>query len=101
MDEGDWGLSLPFKFSGNDILSTDVFQLKIKKSIHNDDFILQKEFTNLSEEDGEFVFVLDFTKEESSKLPKDKYHYGIKQYRDGELLNTVISNEILKVNKGV
>lgn len=101
MDEGDWGLSLPFKLSGNDILSTDVFQFKIKRSIHNEEAIVEKEFTNLSEKDGEFVFALDFTKEESNKLPEDKYRYGLKQYRDGELLNTVISDGYFEVQKGV
>lgn len=101
MDEGDWGLSLPFKLSGDNIQSNDIFQFKIKKSIYDKEAIIEKEFTNLTEKDGTFIFVLDFTEEESKKLPEDKYRYSLKQYRDGELLNTVIKEEYFEVDKGV
>lgn len=101
MDEGDWGLSLPFKLTGDNILSTDVVEFKIKENLYDEKTIIEKQFSNLSQDDGEFVFVLDFTKEESDKLPANEYRYGLKQYRDGELLNTIIKDELFQVEKGV
>lgn len=101
MDEGDWGLSLPFKLTGDNILSTDVIEFKIKKDAYDEKTIIKKQFSNLSQENETFVFVLDFTKEESDKLPANKYRYGLKQYRDGELLNTIIKDESFEVEKGV
>ena len=102
MDEGDYGLSLPFKLSGNNILITDTIKFKIKKNIYDEEeAIIEKEFTNLSEEDGVIVFSLDFTKNDSNKLTANKYHYGLKQYRNGEFLNTIIKDGDFEVEKGV
>ena len=99
MDEGDYGLDLTFRITGN-LLSTDTIKFIIKANEYSEE-ILCKEFSNLSEEDGEFVFVLSFSKEETSKLSAGDYKYGIKQYRDGEFLNTVIKSAAFKVEKGV
>lgn len=99
MDEGDYGLSLPFKLSGN-VLATDKIKFRIKDNVYSD-LIIEKEFTNLTEEDGKFLFELNFSKENSEKLKEGTYHYGIKQYRDDEFLNTIVDDEIFKVDKGV
>ncbi len=99
MDEGDYGLFLPFKISG-DVLATDKIEFRIKDNSYSD-LILKKDFTDLVEEDGKFVFKLSFTKEESDKLKEGTYHYGIKQYRDDVLLNTIVEDETFKVDKGV
>lgn len=99
MDEGDYGLDLPFKIRG-DILSTDTIKFTIKENEYSDE-VLYKEFTNLSEEDGVFVFVLSFTQEDSKKLLSGNYKYGIKQYRDGEFLSTIIKSDKFIVEKGV
>ena len=101
MDEGDYGLSLPFKVSGGDIMSTDTIEFRIKTSEYDEDTILKKEYTNLSEEDGKFVFDLSFNETESASLPAGEYQYGLKQYRNGEFLNTVRKSAPFKVDKGV
>ena len=100
MVEGDYGKSLPFKLSG-DVLTTDTIKFTIKNSIHDNTSILEKTFTNLKEEDGKFTFSLSISKEDSEKLLQKEYVYGIKQYRNETLLNTIIKCEPFIVEKGV
>lgn len=99
MDEGDYGLDIAFKITG-DVLVTDKIEFKIKENKYSKE-ILIKELLNLSNEDGKFIFILSFTSEESEKLLVGNYIYGIKQYRDNELLNTIIKAEPFMVEKGV
>lgn len=101
MDEGDYGLDLPFKLSGKNILANDTIAFKIGYGLYSDKCIVKKEFNNLVEKDGKFVFVLNFDKNETELLKSGEYVYGLKQYRDGEFLNTIINCEKFIVNKGV
>lgn len=55
----------------------------------------------LIKQNDKYTFILNFTKEESELLKADCYHYGIKLYRNGKLLNTLIRDEKFIVNKGV
>lgn len=101
MDEGDWGLALPFKISGDGLLPTDTIKIAIKSNIYENNVIIEKEFTNFNKIDGKFGFELTFTEEETKLLPPGNYVYGIKQYRDGNFLNTVINEASFEVREGV
>lgn len=101
MNEGDYGLGLPFKITGKDVLTTDTFKFTIKENEYSDDIIYEKEFTNLSNEDDGFVFILSFSKEESEKISFGEYVYGIKQYRNNKFINTILNKAKFKVEKGV
>lgn len=98
MDEYDFGLDLPFKLSG-DVLATDKIVFTIKKQ-YEDEVIIKKEYEELTEEEGKFVFVLTFTEEETHLIPRGKYNYIIQQCRDCELHNTVESGGEFVVKKG-
>ena len=101
MDEGDYGLPLPIKITGENIQTTDVIQFKIKEML-DDNTIIKKEFSNLAEEEeNTFVFVLDFTKNESDLMPSGHYHYSLKLYRKDELLNTIINEGYFEVKRVV
>lgn len=99
MDEYDFGLDLPFKLSG-DVLATDKIVFTIKKQ-YEDEVIIKKEYRELTEEEGKFVFVLTFTEEEAKLIPRGKYIYIIQQCRNCELHNTVVNDGEFVVKKGV
>lgn len=100
MDEGDFGLSLPFKIKIG-VEPADIIRFSIKKNKYIDEVIIEKEFSNLADENDEFVFDLEITKEESERLKEGTYKWGIKQYRNDELLNTIVDEESFIVKKGV
>lgn len=99
MNECDYGLDLPFYLSG-DILATDKIVFSIKKDEYKEEKIIRKEFTDLVEEEGKFLFNLSFTEEDSTKLSAGNYIYIIQQCRDCELHNTIVRNGIFEVEKG-
>lgn len=91
MDEKNYGLGLPITILNQDkfIEPTDTVLLGIKQSIYTDELILKKTFTDLqADEEGNFVIILDFTKEESEQLTKGEYVYFIDVFRDGVYLDT-------------
>lgn len=99
MDEFDYGLSLPFKISGN-VEPNDKFIFIIKKTLHSKKEIIKKEYSDCKEEDGKLCFDLCFTAEESNLLEVGKYVYVIKQCRECELHNTLEHNGEFEVRKG-
>ena len=70
MNEYDYGLDLPFKLSG-DVLITDKIVFSIKKNIYQEEKIIRKEFNDLANEDGKIVFVLSFTEDETKLLHQE------------------------------
>lgn len=95
MDKGDYGLPVPFRFINNrgQVLETDEIKLEIKSY---GDVVIEKNYTNLdTESNGYLYFVFELTKEDSEKLIEDDYVYSVQVYRDGELLNTLINNELI------
>lgn len=98
MDEYDYGLDLPFKLSG-DVLVTDKIVFSIKKQ-YEDEVIIKKEYMGLTEEEGKLVFILTFTEEEAKLIPRGKYTYVIQQCRECKLHNTVESSGEFVVRKG-
>lgn len=97
--EGNFGVSLKFILRG-DLLPTDIIKFGIKENVNDDNYIINKTL-NLTEENGKFSFEFKLTKEESDKLKEGTYVYGIKQYRDDELLNDIIDKAEFEVIKGV
>ena len=100
MDEGDYGINLPFKISG-EVSESDTFQFIIKKD-HNTEEIIKKEYTNLvKDENDKLCFDLCFSKEEAEKLPVGYYIYLIRQCRESELCNTIENFGEFQVKEGV
>lgn len=99
MDEGDYGLDMLFSLNGEDIEENDIVKFTIKTNPYAKN-VYQKDY-NLIKQNDKYTFILNFTKEESELLKADCYHYGIKLYRNGKLLNTLIRDEKFIVNKGV
>lgn len=100
MTEGDFGITLPLIFKG-DLEESDTIKFIIKKQTNDSNSVLIKDFDNLSIEDNTTTCNLSFTKEESELLKNGYYQYGIKQYRDGKLLNTIVTSNEFDVIKGV
>lgn len=93
MNEGDFGLILPISFS--DFLNGDTVTVLIKDKKDETIKLLNKEFTV---QNNKIDFIL--TEEETSKLKKGTYLYGIKQYRVGQLKNTIATDNIFEVEEG-
>ena len=93
MAEGDFGEEMPFVITGEDIEKDDIFVFKIK---NKEKEIIKKNYTL-----NERVFLLSFTEEESKLLPAGNYRWGLKQYREGKLINTIVLSEQFRVERGV
>ena len=93
MAEGDYGEELPFVIKGENIEENDIFEFKIKKA---DNVIIKKEYTLTDN-----VFLLSFTEEESKLLTTSNYEWGLKQFREGKLVNTIVLSSMFSVLRGV
>jgi len=93
MAEGDFGEETPFVLTGEDIEKDDLFVFKIKNKEKN---IIEKKYTL-----NEGVFLLSFTEEESKLLPAGNYRWGLKQYRQDKLINTIVLSGKFEVERGV
>ena len=95
MNQGDYGVTLPFTVTGTEFQENDTFLFQILKTGGT---VLEKSFNNLSEDLTKFAFSLSFTKDESNKLNKGAYTYNLIHIRNEDALrNTVISNEDFNV----
>ena len=92
MNEGDFGIILPITFNG-DVLDTDIINFIIR----DED---KKEIINKSFNPSEKILNLQFTQEETKLLPKGRYFYGMKQFRDNILVNSVAVKKIFIVEEG-
>lgn len=86
MTEGDFGIPLPIKINGTEILEDDVISFKI---LDEKNEIIKKEYTNIN--NNQFDFTL--THEESNKLKPGFYYYIIDLYKNDEFMNNIIKNE--------
>lgn len=88
MNKGDFGLPLPINITNT--LETD----KVEFEIYNlkQEEILKKDLLN---EKGKFI--LELTKDDSSKLEETTYMYKLVQYRDDILQNTINENSLFEV----
>lgn len=92
MNEGDFGIILPIVFNG-DILDTDTINFIIRDLQKNE--IINKEFNTSNK-----ILNLKFTEEEIKLLPKGNYYYGMKQFRNNVLINSVAVKKIFIVEEG-
>lgn len=95
MDAGDWGAELPFELSG-DVEATDTFVFCLAAGI-TEPSLLVKTLTLTKDN----LCFLSFTETESAALPAGTYRWSLKQFRDGQLLNTVVSSRLFEIQKGV
>ena len=98
MTENDFGVKLPIRFVLGDVLETDIIKFIIYKEKEDDEkeIIIAKDF---SVADNILEFVL--TKEESALLEDDVYKYGIKQYRENTLVDTITKDRQFIIEKGI
>ena len=95
MDLGDWGMEIPFEISGN-VQSKDAFVFYLAAGRDRPPIIHKDVAINA---DG--IFTLFLTHDESNKLAAGTYFWSLKQFRKGQLLNTVVNNKYFEVLKGV
>lgn len=100
MDYGDYGLNLPITITKGDVSQTDVIKFTIAKTEYSDP-IHETEYNDIQIIDGKPTFNISFTQEESEKLKEGTYVYGLKQYRNGQFLNTIVNQAQFIVDKGV
>ena len=94
MNEGDFGVILTFCF--DDIEGTDI-KFKIYE-ISDKSSIIEKTFKSSDIVDNKID--LELTQEESNKLEKKSYYWGLYQYVENKLKNTLIVNKIFQVEEG-
>ena len=93
INEGDFGIILPIGFS--DFLDGDTVTVIIKDRKDESIKLLNKDFIV---QNGKISFSL--TEEETSRLKKGTYLYGIRQYRESTLKNTIATDNIFEVEEG-
>lgn len=93
MYQGDFGEVLPINITEGEILEGDVLRFIIQDLAHND--IINK-IVEVS--DNSFGFKL--TEEETKLLKEGNYLWGLKQYRDDLLIDTLSANNKFKVIRG-
>lgn len=93
MIHGDFGEILPIKFTSGSILETDDVKFIIYKEKEK---VLEKSFSVVND-------ILDFilTKQESESIDIGKYCYGIEQYRNGTLKDTLSMNRSFTVKRRI
>ena len=103
MDLHDFGIMQVFTVKNlQDFESGDMFIMEIRKSKNDNDPILTKTFDLLQKnDDNSYSFTLEFTQGESEQLAAGDYVYTLKHYREGQLRNTLVNNELFRVRSGV
>lgn len=93
MYEGDFGEKLPINITQGEILEGDVLKFIIQTSEHKE--VLAKDM-----EVNENSFNFSLNKEQTSLLKAGTYLWGLKQYRDELLIDTLTANNKFKVIRG-
>ena len=92
MDEGDFGITLPFIVKGTTLTVSDCMRFVFMDG-QTGETVLEKSFTNI--QDNTVPFVL--TEEESAQLPAGAYVYDLEWYQDGIFQCKLVQNGIFKV----
>lgn len=93
MFEGDFGEILTINIIEGEILEDDILRFIIRNSSHEE--IINKA-VNVIENSFEF----SLTKEDTNLLTCGNYYWGLKQYRDNILVDTLTANNKFKVVRG-
>ena len=92
MCEGDYGIKLPITIKDITFAQDDSVLLTIKDK-EDGEVILSKEFTNITDN----KVYLEFTEEESAKLPVGSYVYILDWTQAGVFLCNIVPSAPLKV----
>lgn len=92
MFEGDFGEVLPMTVINGEVLEHDILRFIIKDGSFNT--IIDKK---LDVENNVFNFSL--TQEETELLPSGTYSWGLRQYRNDTLVDTLTGNNNFRVRK--
>ena len=92
MCEGDYGISLPFSFSGVTFANNDAVKLTVKAASGSTATVLDKTVSNLTN-----GFALELTEAESALMPVGNYVYSLDWYRDGVFLCNLVARGLWKV----
>lgn len=92
MFEGDFGEILPMTIINGDIVEGDVLRFIIKKDTLQE--IINKELEVIN---NSFNFSL--TEQETKLLPSGTYSWGLRQYRDNTLIDTLTGNNYFRVRE--
>ena len=92
MAEGDYGVALPFSVKGTTIAAADSIKFVFKDE-PNGTTILEKEYTNLSQNSSGLVF----TAAESELFDPGTYCYTVAWYKSGVFQCNLVENGIFKV----
>lgn len=93
MFKGDFGEKLPINITEGEILEGDILRFIIETP--SNEKVINK---IVDVYDGMFVFSL--TKAETSLLGAGEYLWGLKQYRDDYLVDTLVANNKFIVKRG-
>ena len=92
MFEGDFGEVLPMTIINGEVLEHDILRFIIKDTMFN--IIIDKK---LNVENNAFDFSL--TEEETKLLSTGTYSWGLRQYRNDTLVDTLTANNCFEVRK--
>lgn len=92
MVEGDFGIQLPITVNGTELSASDSLKLTIK-SHRNGTAIIEKDFTNISNNTVDFVL----TAADSTLLPVGVYVYSLDWYQNGLFMCNIIPMAMFKV----
>ena len=93
MYEGDFGEVLPINITKGEVLEGDILKFIIQDLAHNDIINKEVEVSNDS-------FGFSLTQEETKLLKEGTYLWGLKQYRENILIDTLTANNTFKVIRG-
>lgn len=93
MFEGDFGEILTVNIIEGEILEDDILRFIIRDSN-------REEIINKAVKVVENSFEFSLTKEDTNLLTCGTYYWGLKQYRDDTLIDTLTANNKFKVVKG-
>ena len=92
MDEGDYGVALPFVVKGTTLTAAECMRFVFMDG-QSGETVLEKSFTDI--QNNTVLFIL--TQEESAQLPGGAYVYDLEWYQDGVFQCKLIQNGIFKV----
>lgn len=92
MDEGDFGVALPFIVKGTTLTAADCMRFVFMDG-QSGETVIEKSFTDIQENTVDLVL----TEAESEQLPAGAYVYDMEWYQSGVFQCKLIQNGIFKV----
>lgn len=92
MAEGDFGISLPFTFTGVTFAAGDAVKMIVKADNGSTETLVEKTVSDLT--DG---FALELTEAETTLLSVGSYVYSLDWYRDGVFMCNLVPCGLWKV----